>query len=66
MSFPSILSHFLNKFNKIDNTGALMIDSIYHMKSKLLKKSHNGHKNVNILPPFMRPYNECHYVLLYN
>ena len=28
---PSILSLFRNKFNKSNNTGARMLDSIYHM-----------------------------------
>ena len=28
---PSILSLFLNKFNKFNNTGAQMLDSFYHM-----------------------------------
>ena len=28
---PSILSLFRNEFNKFDNTGARMLDSIYHM-----------------------------------
>ena len=32
---PSILSLFRNKFNKFNNTGARMIDSIYHMTLKL-------------------------------
>ena len=32
---PSILSLFLNKFNKFNNTGARMLDSIYHMTLKL-------------------------------
>ena len=27
---PSILSHFGNDFNKFNNTGARMLDSIYH------------------------------------
>ena len=27
---PSILSHFCNKFNKFNNTGARMLDSIHH------------------------------------
>ena len=31
----SILSLFRNEFNKFDNTGALMLDSIYHMALKL-------------------------------
>ena len=28
---PSILSLFHNEFNKFSNTGAQMLDSIYHM-----------------------------------
>ena len=32
---PSILSLFRNKFNKFNNTGAQMLDSIYHMTLKL-------------------------------
>ena len=32
---PSILSLFRNKFNKFNNTGAGMLDSIYHMTLKL-------------------------------
>ena len=28
---PSIISLFRNKFNKFNNTGARMLDSIYHM-----------------------------------
>ena len=31
----SILSLFRNEFNKLNNTGALMFDSIYHMTLKL-------------------------------
>ena len=31
---PSILSLFRNKFNIFNNTGALMLDSIYHMSVK--------------------------------
>ena len=34
---PSILSLFRNKFNNFNNTGAGMLDSIYHMTLKLLK-----------------------------
>ena len=33
---PSILSPFSNKFNKFNNTGAQVLDSIYHMTLKLL------------------------------
>ena len=32
----SILSLFHNEFNKFNNTGAQMLDSIYHMTLKLL------------------------------
>ena len=31
---PSILQRFCNKFNKVNNTGARMLDSIYHMTLK--------------------------------
>ena len=31
----SILSLFCNEFNKFNNTGARMLDSIYHMALKL-------------------------------
>ena len=34
---PNILSHFRNEFNKFNNTGARILDSINHMKLKLLK-----------------------------
>ena len=34
---PSILSLFCNEFNKFNNTGARMLDSIYHMTLKLLE-----------------------------
>ena len=34
---PSILSFFRNEFNKFNNTGARIIDSIYHMTLKILK-----------------------------
>ena len=34
---PSILSLFRNEFNKFNNTGARMLDSIYHMTLILLK-----------------------------
>ena len=32
---PSILWLFCNKFNKFNNTGARMLDSIYHMTLEL-------------------------------
>ena len=33
---PSFLSLFRNEFNKLNNTGAQMLDSVYHMTLKLL------------------------------
>ena len=33
---PSILSLFRNEFNKFSNTRAQMLDSIYHMTSRIL------------------------------
>ena len=33
---PSILSLFINEFNMFKNTGARMLDSIYHMTLRLL------------------------------
>ena len=34
----SILSLFRNEFNKFNNTGTQMLDSIYHMTLKFIKK----------------------------
>ena len=34
---PSILSLFHDEFNKFNNTGTRMLDSIYHMVLKLIK-----------------------------
>ena len=45
----SILSLFRNKFNKFNNTGAGMLDYIYHTTLKLLFKS-VLRENVKILP----------------
>ena len=35
-ALPKILSLFGNELNKFNNTGARMLDSIYHMNLKLL------------------------------
>ena len=37
LGLPSILSLLLSKFNKFNNTGAQMLDSIYHGTLKLPK-----------------------------
>ena len=44
---PSNLSRFRNEFNKFNNTGARILDSINHMTITL--KSHFWRKNVIIL-----------------
>ena len=43
---PSILSLLRNKFNKFDNTGARMLDSIYHMTLKLFSRHIFGVKTL--------------------
>ena len=45
---PSILSLFCNEFNKFNNTGARMLDNIYHMTFKLLKNHIFGVKTSGI------------------
>ena len=37
LGLPSILSLFCYKFDKFNNTGAQMLDSVYHMTLKLIK-----------------------------
>ena len=58
----SNLSLFHNKFFKFNNTGARMLDSIYHMTLKLLKNCIFWHwdENIKILPIFPQLYNEGH------
>ena len=63
---PSISSLLRNEFNKFNNTTARMLDSIYHMKLKLLKNQIFGVKNIKILPCFTQLYNGHHYVTLLN
>ena len=46
---PSILSLIRNKFNKFNNTGTRMLDSIYHMPLKLIKTSIFGVKMSNFV-----------------
>ena len=38
LGLSSILSFYRNKFNKFNKTGAGMLDSIYHMTLKFIKK----------------------------
>ena len=41
---PSVLSFFHNEFNKFNNTGAQMLDSIYHLTLKFIKNRFFGVK----------------------
>ena len=41
----SILSLFRNEFNKSNNTGARVLDSIYHMTLKIIKITFWREKN---------------------
>ena len=45
---PSILYLFRNEFNKFNNTRARMLDSMYHVTLKLLKKHIFGVKTSRI------------------
>ena len=57
---------FPNKFNKFNNTGARMLDSIYHMALKLLKNHSFGLKTSSFCDNFKQSYNGRHYVTLLN
>ena len=57
----SILSFFRNEFNKLNNTGTRMLDSIYHMTLKY-KKMNFWRENVKSFPYFTQHYNGRHYV----
>ena len=46
---PNILSLFLNEFNIFNNTGARMLDYIYHMTFKIVLKSYFGVKTLGFL-----------------
>ena len=64
---PSIISVFRNKFNQFNNTGVLMLDSIYHMTLILLKNHIFGVKNIKIFPyKLYTMYNGRHYLTLLN
>ena len=57
----SILSLFRNEFNKFNNTGAQMLDSIYHVTLNL-RKHRSCSENIKIVPSFMQRYNGRHYM----
>ena len=51
---PSSLSLCRKLLNKFNNTGARMLDSLYHMALKLLKM-HFWRENIKMLPSFTQP-----------
>ena len=57
---PSILLLFLKAFNKFNNTGARMLDSIYHMT--YLFTNHIFGVNRQDIAILMQGYNGRHYV----
>ena len=59
-SLPSILSLFRNEFDKFNNKGERMLDSIYHMALNYLK-SHFWCENIKIFAYFTQCYNGRHY-----
>ena len=62
----SILSLFPNSFNKFNNTGAAMLDSIYHMTLEFLKNIVFFCKKLQDFAFISQPYNGHHYVMLLN
>ena len=64
--FPSILSLFCNEFNKFNNTGAQILDSIYHMALKLLKNYIFCLKMSRFWSSFTQRFSGHHYVTLRN
>ena len=59
----SNLSFFRNEFDKFNNTGARMLDFIYHMILCTNKdRLPFWHEHVNILPSFTQSYNGRHNV----
>ena len=46
---PSILSIFRNEFNKFNNSGARVLDSMYHMTLRLLWNLISGVKSYNFV-----------------
>ena len=61
---PNILQLSYNEFNKSNYTEARMLDSIYHMKSKLPLKSHIWHENVNSVSLCTQPCYGHHFITL--
>ena len=61
---PSILLLFCNKFNKFNNIGTRILDSIYHMTLKLLKNHIVGMKALGFCNHLCNIIMGCHYIML--
>ena len=48
---PNIVSLFRNEFNKFNNTGAQLLDSIYYMTLNLIKHRILGGKTPRVCSP---------------
>ena len=59
---PSILSLFHNEFNKFNDTGARMSDSIYHRTSKSNKKHRLLGVKISRFCHFTQRYDGRHYI----
>ena len=46
---PSIFSLFRDEFNNLNNTGARILDSIYHIYIRIILKSYFWRKNVRVI-----------------
>ena len=56
---------FCNEFDKFNNTGARMLDSIHHMTLSLLKNCIFS-ENFKVVPSSMQRYAGRHYLTLPN
>ena len=61
---PSISSLFRNEFNKFSNTGAQMLDSIYHVTLKLLLNHLFFCAIMQRFAIYTRRYYGCQYIIL--
>ena len=65
LSKPHILSLFTKSCNRFNNTGAQMLDSIYHMMLKLVCNCNCGVKKLTFCPIYTQCCYECHFIYMY-
>ena len=63
---PRILSLILNEYDKLNNTGAPMLESIYHMALKFIKNRIFWRENFKILSSYTQRYNKRLSITLQN